>query len=249
MSVLGSLAGLATTGIDLFVGGQLTKAMLMVDPDDDRASELAGRILEFQFNPETIKVNRAQATSSQATHGGQDKKDDQGAVVQNESTLQLGNIIFDTYEQKPFDSVYTKYISTLEAFVGYDRHKHAPAKLLFFWGTFTGDLEAKSQMKCKLDNLDVEYTMFLNDGKPVRAKVNMTLRLGLDSEEREQSASFSSPDHAKLVTIKRGETLSDIAAYEYDNPGEWRRIAVANDIDDPMSVPPGTKLIVPPILS
>ena len=59
---------------------------------------------------------------------------------------------------------------------------------------------------------------------------------------------MNSPDHAKLVTLKRGQTLADVASDEYDNPAEWRRVARANGIDDPMSVLPGTKLIVPPIL-
>jgi hypothetical protein len=248
MSVLGSLAGMATTGIDLFVGGQLTKAMLMVDQSDDRSGML-GEFLEFQFNPETIKINRAQSRTSTPVMGTQDRQQDQNAAPQNESTIQLSNIIFDTYENKPFDSVYVKYIKMLEDFVGYDPHKHAPPNLIFTWGRFTGDLSADAALKCKLDNLDVEYTMFLNDGTPVRAKVNMTLRLGLTHEEQADSKSMKSPDHAKLVTVKRGETLSDIAAVEYDNPGEWRRIAAANEIDDPMSIAPGTKLIVPPILS
>ena len=50
------------------------------------------------------------------------------------------------------------------------------------------------------------------------------------------------------MTVRRGQSLADIAADEYDNPAEWRRIADANQIDDPMALAPGMKLIVPPIL-
>ena len=35
---------------------------------------------------------------------------------------------------------------------------------------------------------------------------------------------------------------------EYEDPGEWRRIADANGIDDPFRLEPGKKLIIPPIL-
>ena len=52
-----------------------------------------------------------------------------------------------------------------------------------------------------------------------------------------------------MVTVRRGDTLAAIAHVEYNDPGEWRRIANANDIDDPMSLKPGMKLLVPPILS
>jgi nucleoid-associated protein YgaU len=48
--------------------------------------------------------------------------------------------------------------------------------------------------------------------------------------------------------MKRGDTLQAIAHAEYDDPREWRRIADTNGIDDPMSLRPGNKLLVPPIL-
>ena len=63
MSILGSLTGALTSGLDLFVGGQLEKAYLEVDKEDDRATS-KGEKLTFQFNPETIKVNRVQARTS-----------------------------------------------------------------------------------------------------------------------------------------------------------------------------------------
>jgi len=58
----------------------------------------------------------------------------------------------------------------------------------------------------------------------------------------------NSPDHTKRRTLKSGETLALIASEEYDDPGEWRRIADANGIDDPRDVKPGTVLTLPPIL-
>ena len=246
MSLFGAISGAMTSGIDLFIGGQLTMAELQVE--DKKTSDTTK--LEFQFNPETIKISRAQATTKTSVPGTADKRADQNAVPETDSIITLSNVIFDTYEDKPFGNVYEKYICKLEKFVTYDQHKHAPPELVFTWGKFSSSFTGNQRLKVKLDNLDVEYTMFLNDATPVRAKVNMTLRLGLrpDEQQKTDGQVQSSPDHAKLVTVKRGETLSDIAAFEYDNPGEWRRIANANEIDDPMNVTPGTQLIVPPIL-
>jgi len=45
--------------------------------------------------------------------------------------------------------------------------------------------------------------------------------------------------------VKRGETLSGIAAEEYHDPGLWRPIAAENEIDDPLSVVLGTVLLIP----
>ncbi|MFT5431177.1 MAG: nucleoid-associated protein YgaU [Myxococcota bacterium] len=247
MSLLGSLSGLASAGIDMLVGGLLDKATLRTDLTDVRVKN--HQILQFQFNPETITISRQQARSSTPVMGTADKKQDQNpAPTGAESTLVLKDVIFDTYERKPTASVYTEYIKTLEYFVGYDRDKHAPASLIFQWGRFTNDLDATSALKCKLENLTVDYTMFLNNGLPVRAKCNLTLRIGLTAEEQADENGMRSPDHAKLVTVTRGKSLSDIAAVEYDDPGQWRRIADANQIDDPMNLLPGSRLIVPPIL-
>ena len=249
MSLLSTAVGMGTAAIDgMFVGQEVSKAVLKVDPDDTRAAELAGVELTFQFNPENIKIQRRQSTSRTPVTGKSDVQENQNAAPKNESTMTISQVIFDTYEDKPNKSVYTEYIEKLERFVGYDKDKHAPAKLLFHWGKFTEERSNKEQLKVMLDNLDVDFTMFLNDGTPVRAKVNMTLRLGMTAKEQQAVKPYASPDHAKMVTIKRGDTLADIAAVEYDNPDEWRRIANANGIDDPMHIAPGMKLLVPPIL-
>ena len=44
------------------------------------------------------------------------------------------------------------------------------------------------------------------------------------------------------------KVLALIAHEEYDDAGEWRRIADANGIMDPREVKPGTVLMLPPIL-
>ena len=41
------------------------------------------------------------------------------------------------------------------------------------------------------------------------------------------------------------ERLDEIAYREYGDPGYWRVIARLNDIDDPLRIPEGQRLIVP----
>ncbi len=42
------------------------------------------------------------------------------------------------------------------------------------------------------------------------------------------------------------ESLYDVAYRYYGNPGLWRLIAAFNGIDDPLRIPPGTVLRIPP---
>jgi len=242
MSLASTIAGMITGGLDMAFGGEPSKIEIKIE---DPKAQNNGKFLTLQYNPESLKISRSQAVTSQATVASESKKADNGTAPQRDSTMQFA-VTFDTYEQR--ESVYAKYIKTLEMFVGYDQGKHAAPTLLITYGNFTHELSPQFKMKGKLDTLDVEYTMFLKNGTPVRAKATLSFRIGLTPEEQQAVNGMQSPDHAKLVTIKRGETLADVSAHEYDDPGEWRRIARANGIDDPMSIQPGTKLIVPPIL-
>lgn len=46
--------------------------------------------------------------------------------------------------------------------------------------------------------------------------------------------------------VGSGESLDDLAYSYYGNPGLWRLIAAFNGITDPLHVPPGTVLQIPP---
>jgi len=48
-----------------------------------------------------------------------------------------------------------------------------------------------------------------------------------------------------LFRNRRGDTLSGIAAQEYLDPAQWRPIALANDLDDPLRLPVGRPIRVP----
>jgi hypothetical protein len=45
--------------------------------------------------------------------------------------------------------------------------------------------------------------------------------------------------------MAEGETLSGLAAAYLGDPGQWRDIAIANRVENPFGVPPGTSLVIP----
>ena len=50
-----------------------------------------------------------------------------------------------------------------------------------------------------------------------------------------------------IYTIHEGETLSSLAAREYNDSAKWRAIADANNIDDPENISAGTIVELPPL--
>jgi len=143
----------------------------------------------------------------------------------------------DTYEAKTSCKDYVDKIYGL-ALVNPDKHR--PPMVMWSWGG--------TQFKGVVESLTVRYTMFLSDGKPCRAVINMSIKEAATAKEQLEKNPRNSPDHTKRRTVRQGDTLALIAHEEYDDPAEWRRIADANGIDDPKNVRPGMVLTLPPIL-
>lgn len=96
-----------------------------------------------------------------------------------------------------------------------------------------------------LEKLDQQFTLFTEDGTPVRAKLNCAFKGWSTNYDDLNNANLQSSDIAKLRTIRRGDSLSQLASEEYGDPGLWRAIAIANDIDDPLTLPPGMMVLIP----
>lgn len=237
-------------------GGELSKAEFHVykDVDISKIDESVANInaggkgnphgvIRFFLNPHTIQVTKeAQLKDHEVSGGTTEKKYAKTFPV----CLKLGEIWFDTYDTR--ESVRTKYINDIEALLDYIKDTHYTPIVVFNWGQFSSTARIPSSYKFLVTKVTVDYTLFLPDGTPVRAKVDMSLEQLKTQRQEAKEAPKASPDHAKLYTVKRGDTLQGIAMAEYDDPREWRRIAKTNNLNDPMMLRPGMKLLVPPIL-
>lgn len=95
-----------------------------------------------------------------------------------------------------------------------------------------------------LKQLTKTFTRFLADGTPVRATVNCTFEEWISPELKQKE---QNPIDDPIRIVRRGETLSSIAAEEYNDPTLWRVIATANRLDNPRQLVPGQRLTVPPL--
>jgi len=200
--------------------------------------------LEFLYNPETVTVDKTAEFKEHQTQGSDSGEKEWTHSVSR--SLKVASVYFDTYETK--ENIRTKYIDKIERLIHYDEELHRPPMVLFVWGGFMAENDPYNSCKWYVKKVNIQYVMFLNDGTPVRAKVDFELIEATTITEQQMHKGQQSPDHAKVYTVQRGDTLQNIAWREYDDPAEWRRIAEANGIDDPMSLEPGTRLLVPPIL-
>jgi nucleoid-associated protein YgaU len=131
----------------------------------------------------------------------------------------------------------TRYTDVLAKLTYFDQELHRPPICRLSWGSW-------SMFKGVLSSLSRSFTLFLEDGTPVRATAQCTfteyLEAGLDRE-------LHSPDVNKSYTVRPGDTLINLAAALYKDASRWRVIAEANHIDDPRALTPGQVLRIPPL--
>ena len=99
-----------------------------------------------------------------------------------------------------------------------------------------------------LQSLNQRFTLFLDDGTPARATLSCTFKQWRSDEVEARLLNKQSPDVAKTRPVRRGDTLSSIAAIEYKDPTQWRPIAEANAIDNPRLLKPGQVLTIPTLV-
>ena len=153
----------------------------------------------------------------------------------NLRTLEM-ELSFDTYED-PTDQDVRVQTSMVVGLLDINPQTHAPPVLMFLWG--------KLKFRCVLAKASQRYIMFLPTGVPVRAKVQVSLQEFTNGDYETKEVKRETADYTRLYVVGSGETLSGIAAAVYNDPTQWRPLAVANGLDDPRALPVGLRLVVP----
>jgi hypothetical protein len=153
-------------------------------------------------------------------------------------------LFFDSYEQR--EDV-RRYTNEVYALLNVEAATHVPAICRFSWGAGKWGKRDESSFLCVLERVSGRFTMFLEDGTPVRATLNVTFKEFVDVEVAVRNPPTQSADHTKTRTVRRGDTLSSMAAVEYGDPAMWRPIADVNRIDNPRKLEAGMMLVIPPL--
>lgn len=186
------------------------------------------------FNPQQIAISK----SVNWSRIGAKQSDVKRAQFTNGEPRTLSmELFFDTYELKVDVRLLTGRVERLTVVQG---PRHRPAVCRLIWGA------SGVFFKGMLTQLSQNFTMFLPTGNPVRATLNCTFTEWYSPGEEAVRQNKQSPDVAKTRVLRLGDTLSSIAAEEYDDPALWREIARANRIVNPLRLPPpGTLLSIP----
>lgn len=131
-----------------------------------RITTVEGETLSTYYNPKEISVDRNAPWQSGPSGNGQDQP---GLEFTEPEPMTLSTELqFDTFETKT--NVYMEHIRSLELLARVDPKLKRPPLLDIDWGVGT------PRMRGVVEQISVRYTMFLPDGTPCRATVNIRVR-------------------------------------------------------------------------
>jgi hypothetical protein len=201
-----------------------------------------GQRFEVLFNPDEYTINKDN-NFAQASVPGLSSPLLQ-FVSGNLRTLEM-ELVFDSLEQHKHanrtvnaaQSDVRKLTQPVVDLMAINPDTHAPSAVLVAWGslTFTGVLAKVSQ----------KYTMFLETGVPVRARLQVTFQEWKTALQEAKEVRRQTADYTRLYRLAQGQTLSQVAAVFYGDPAMWRPIAIANQLSDPRRLPTALLLAIP----
>lgn len=223
--------------------------------------------IECMFNPNEYKISKQNAfeeqklAQSQPTPSAELSK----AGVQ---TLQL-KLHFDTYETHNMHdnnqtdvSLQTRklweFMNPKGEVKARKAHKNSGEKgrkwdkgkvpqVCFQWGVFS--------FNSYITSMTQNFTLFLENGVPVRAEIDITFKQYSDVNDYTGTADDVKDAINSLATkiqntqgqlsVVAGDRLDEIAYSQFGDPSKWREIAEHNNLLDPSKLIPGSKIKIP----
>ena len=231
--------------------GELVMAQLIELKQDFQSEKDGGQRVAVQFNPETLKVTFANQIVQ--PQGGDQAAGNSGRQFVGAGTTKLAlTLWFDVtaMTENPVDDVrrltqkVIYFMTPVPA--ESDATKLAPPGVRFIWGSF--------QFDGIMEGLEESLEFFSNDGKPLRASLQLSL-----TQQRITAVKFpaagaggrpggpgalggrgmgTTPGARPLTQAAAGATLQGLADAA-GRGGDWQSIAAANGIENPRLLQPG----------
>jgi phage tail-like protein len=186
--------------------------------------------VHFQYNPRTVTATRSvnvdmggrqgsEESDPQVTHVGSWSVDYGELLVEGEQAVHAATNSLSTWTE-PDATINGATPRTLLVRLGDGRNLMLTRRIV-------------------LTYVKISYTRFTRTGAPCRAEVTLTMQ----GVEPLRGKGGTSPSTGGAVSQKsQGKSLPSMSNDAKGSPGQWRDTAKANDVDDPLRVPNGTRL-------
>lgn len=196
--------------------------------------------LTLEINPETLKSNKGIVYRKDkqlgTTNASNTFESYEPEKLSFSFTVDTTGVVEGT---KDTDQAYNK-VKELEKFLyTYNEEGHRPSYIVIAFGEIF--------FKGQLISMQANYTLFNNEGLPLRAKVSLCFSGFRGSEEDKKKYSKLSPDMSRLIVIKENDTLANLCHLIYGNSRLVAQVARFNNLNGFREVSVGTELLFPPL--
>jgi hypothetical protein len=187
------------------------------------------KTVDVQFNPQTLKVSFSNKNAGGDQPGGSSKQ-----FVGSGTTKLSVELLFDTTADGTDVRVHTEkvafYIKADAGSGSGSGSNRVPPGVQFEWGSFI--------FRGTVDSMDETLEYFSEEGVPLRANISLSIsRQEIEFLPGEQGEGGGGG--VPLTTAKFRDSIQRLAG-----GGDWKGIAAANNIDDPLRLSAGALINV-----
>ena len=117
-----------------------------------------------------------------------------------------------------------------------------PQQVLLQWGNLMSYVAV-------IQSLTQEFSLFKEDGTPLRAEVGVRFRQAWDEKNKGGTNPTSRSEARQTWVVEQGQRLDWIAYQLFGRSSAWRHIAETNGLEDPTTLRPGQILKIVPLPS
>jgi nucleoid-associated protein YgaU len=194
--------------------------------------------IEFQFNPKELTLTKNAKWKRDAQRNA--KKSGPPEFTGSDPSKLTLEMFFDATENmddkvvKAVEKLFACCVPTEKSRQG---KKGSPPWVIFHWGGLTS-------FPAYMSSVSAKYTLFTPSGTPVRALCTVTLE-EISGEQGGQNPTSGALAARHVHVVVAGDSLPSVAFRAYGDPGLWREIARVNNVDDPLRLRPGRRLLIP----
>ncbi|MEH1993124.1 CIS tube protein [Nostoc sp.] len=231
---------------------KLEKLKILVYPDEKRINSPQATF-EAMFNPESYSLkyeNVYQKYQGVNTSGrtakyslSKPQKLSLKLILDDTGVADYGLSGFATAaflgKLKGTKDIYKQVNRFLQLTTYMDGKSHEPKFLKIEWGDLNFD--------CRLESVDVNYTLFNRSGQPIRAELETVFIGDIQDSKRIKQENKNSPDLSHAKTVKSGDKLPLMAQEIYGNSAYYIQLSRANNLNNFRKLKTGTTIKLPPI--
>jgi hypothetical protein len=212
---------------------------IKITPLDQNGNPVEGKAFMVLFNPNTYSITKSVTWSGSSDRTLNAPPLTFGGGQSRQLTLNLFYDVTEPINGKSIKDV-REETNKMVALTRIQRGLDRPPAVVVTWGA-APPTNSDFPFTGVVNQLTQAFKLFTSDGKPVRADLTVSFTEFLDPEKDQRQ---NDPEFTTRL-VKRGDTVSSIAAETYRDPRLWRIIAEANNLDDPRQLPIGLRLAIP----